>query len=129
MIIYNSIVNIQTVKEKDILKEIKKRKEELQRYGLLEADINNIINDDYNIDLCSCNIENMLLNISICELLWYNKIYDEHRKYKGSLQKIFLHDNTERLDIQEETRHCNTFLSAMASIVQKYGKEILDEIS
>lgn len=124
MIAYNSKINFLTIKEKDILKEIKKRKRELNCYGLSDAEINNI-NNDYNIDISSYDIEKILLSISICELLWYNEIYKEYRKFKGSLRKVFLNDDAARLDTLEENRHYNTFLSAMTSIVQKYGEELL----
>ena len=129
MIIYNSEINIKTIKEKDILKEINRTKKELQCYGVSEIEIKNIESNDYNIDLCSYDIEKILKSISICEFLWYNEIYKEYRKFKGSLRKIFLNDNTARLDTLEEKMHYNSFLSAMTLIVQKYGKEFLDEVS
>lgn len=127
MITYNSEIDFQTIKEEDILKEIKKRKRELNCYGLSDAEINNI-NNDCNIDTSSYDIEKILLSISICELLWYNRIHREYRKFKGSLRKIFLNDDAARLDTLEEKRHYNTFLSAMTLIVQKYGEELLDEV-
>lgn len=126
MIAYNSKIDFLTIKEKDILKEIKKRKRELNCYGLSDAEINNI-NNDYNIDISSYDIEKILLSISICELLWYNEIYKEYRKFKGSLRKVFLNDDAARLDTLEEKRHYNTFLSAMTLIVQKYGEELLEK--
>lgn len=127
VIAYNSKVDFLTIKEKDILKEISKREKELHYYGLSNEEIANI-NNTCNIDLSSYDIEKILLSISICELLWYNRIYREYRKFKGSLRKIFLNDDAARLDTLEEKRHYNTFLSAMTLIVQKYGEELLDEV-
>lgn len=126
MIIYNSEINFNTIKEKDIIKEINRTKKELQSYGMTNIEINNLTCD--NIDLCSYDVEKVLLNISICEFLWYNKLHKEYYEFKDSLPKVFLYNNTARLSELEEARHYNTFLSAMALIVQKYGKEILDEL-
>lgn len=124
MIAYNSKINFLTIKEKDILKEISKREKELQNYGMSYEEIINI-NNDYNIDISSYDIEKILLSISICELLWYNRIHREYRKFKSSLRKVFLNDDAARLDTLEEKRHYNTFLSAMTLIIQKYGEELL----
>lgn len=128
MIAYNNKINFLTIKEKDILKEINKREKELHYYGMSHEEIANI-NNAYNIDLSSYDIEIILFNIVICELLWYNKIYKEYREFKSSLRKVLLNDNATRLDTLKEKRHCNTFLSAMTLIVQKYSEELLDEVS
>ena len=123
MIAYNSKIDFLTIKEQDILKEIKKREKELYDYGMSHEEIANIDNT-YNIDISSYDIEKILFSISICELLWYNRIYKEYRKFKGSLRKVFLNNDTTR-DIQEEKRCYNTFLSAITLMVQKYGEELL----
>ena len=124
MILYNSKINFLNIKEEDIIKEIRKREKELYDYGMSHEDISNI-NNVHNIDLCSHEIEKVLLSISICELLWYNKVYKEYRKFKGSLRKVFLNNDTIISDAQKEKRCYNTFLSTIALIVQKYGKELL----
>lgn len=127
MIAYNSTINTNTIKEKSILSEINRKEKELLEYGLSKEEINNITKGRYDIDLCSYDIEKVLLNISICEFLWYNKLCEEYKKLKGSLKKTFMYDNNNKLNSFEENGHYNTFLSAMTLIVQKYGKEILEE--
>lgn len=127
MIIYNSEVNLQTVKEKDILKEIKRVKNELQNYGLSNTEINNI-NNNYNLESCSYDAAKMLIDISVCEFLWYNKLYKEFTKFKYSLQKTFIYNSKSKINTLEESRHYNTFLDSLTLAIQKYGKEILKEI-
>lgn len=126
MITFNSKVNFNTIKEKDILTEIKKREAELLQYGMSHTEIKSVLNNSYEIDLCSCEVEKILLSISICELLWYNKIYQKYTKYKDSLHKLFIFDNTIKLNTLVEESYRNKFLSTLTLIVQKYGKEFLD---
>lgn len=124
MITYNSTINFNTIKEKDILSAIKKSKKELKSYGISDTEINNI---NYSSLSCGYDVEKMLIDISICELLWYNKLYKEYTKFKHSLQKTFIYDNKSKQDTSEESRHYNTFLDSLTLIIQKYGKEILNE--
>ena len=70
MIKYNTEVNLQNIKEEDILLKIDKIKIELHSYGMSDYDICN-----YDVDLYTDNIDIILKNISICELLWYNNEY------------------------------------------------------
>lgn len=126
MITFNSEVNFNTIKENDILTEIKNREAELYQYGMSDIEIKSILNNDYEIDLCSCEIEKVLLSISICELLWYNRIYQKYTKYKDSLHKLSIFDNTIKLNTLVEENNRNKFLSTLTLIVQKYGKEFLD---
>ena len=129
MIAYNSQVNYSKYKEKHILflsKKIKELKKELQCYGMSYDEINNISNS-HEIYTSSYDIEKILLGISICELLWYNEIYKGYIKYKSSLQKRLIKDDTHRLDTTQEKRHYNTFLSAITLMVQKHGEELLSK--
>jgi hypothetical protein len=129
MIKYNSEVNLLKIKEKDILQEINKRKKELCNYGMTDKEIEKVIKCNcYDIDLCSYDAKIILLNISICELLWYNKVYNDYHKYKNSLQKTSYLNNDVRLNVVEEKMHKNNFLSTMALIIQKYGNELLDNL-
>lgn len=122
MITYNSKVDLQSIKEKEILLAISKSEKELLRY-ISKEDIKNISNND--VDLCTFDIEKMLFNISICEFLWYNSIYKKYKEYRSSLHKTYTYTNISTNKVEQE-QHYNTFLSAMASAIKKYGKELLE---
>ena len=123
MIKYNTEVNLQKIKEKDIILEINKRKMELYTYGMSDCDICN-----YNMDLDDNNIDIILKNISICELLWYNKLYEDYYTYKNSLQKTMYYNIKKRSDENTENINTNSFFTTMNLIIQKYGKELIDEL-
>ena len=123
MIKYNTEVNLQNIKEEDILLKIDKIKIELHSYGMSDYDICN-----YDVDLYTDNIDIILKNISICELLWYNNVYKEYCKYKNSLHKIMHYNIEKRLDENTENINKNSFFTTMNLIIQKYGKELIDEL-
>lgn len=120
MIKYNSKINFNKIKENDILSVISRLKNEIRSCNISAADISDIINNNYSIDMCSYDIEKILLNVSICELIWYNNIYKQYKQYKNSLRKMYLYNSTIESNKAKEEECLNRFYSALTLIVMKY---------
>ena len=120
MIKYNSEVNLNTIKEKDLTSKIDKLKKELTLYNISDTDISNIINNNYPMDICSYDIEKTILNLSICELIWYNNIYKQYKQYKNSLQRTYIYNNNIANNKENSIKCLDKFCTTMTAIVRKY---------
>lgn len=119
---YNSKVDFSTIDKSLVAQERQKRIDEILSYGFKNSQIQDIIEHSPNyVDTESYSWDIILLNIAICELLWYNNLCSKLGLLKTTIKRRFVLNKSEKLPEIDENRNKNLFFSTLTSIVEKYS--------